>query len=233
MRLAIMQPYIFPYIGYFQLINAVDTFVVYDNIQFTKKGWINRNRILVNNKDEYISLPLKKDSDYLNVDQRKLAETFKADRIKLLRRITESYRKAPEFSNVYPMLETIITNEEENLFGYIYQSLQELCKFLDIKTTFIISSSVPIDHQLRSQDKVIAICKALGATVYVNPIGGLELYAKDDFKQNDIELHFIRSAAIEYPQFNNEFIPWLSIIDVMMFNSKETIQRYLQSYTII
>ncbi len=233
MRLAIMQPYIFPYIGYFQLINSVDKFVVYDNIQFTKKGWINRNRILVNNRDEYISLPLKKDSDYLNVNERKLADTFKTDRIKLLRRITESYRKAPEFSTVYPLLEAIISNEEENLFGFIYHSLQEVCRFLDIKTEFVISSAVPIDHGLKSQDKVIAICKALGATVYVNPIGGLELYAKDDFKKNGIELNFIKSAPVEYAQFNNEFVPWLSIIDVMMFNSKETIQRYLQLYTII
>jgi len=233
MKLGIMQPYIVPYIGYFQLINAVDKFVVYDNIQFTKKGWINRNRILVNGKDEYFTLPLKKDSDYLNIDQRRLSDTFPVDKIKLLRKLTESYRKAPEFSKVYPILEAVITNNEENLFAFIYRSLEEVCKFLDIKTTFVISSSVPIDHRLRSQDKVIAICKALGATEYINPIGGLELYAKDDFKKNEIELHFIKSDPVAYTQFNNEFVPWLSIIDVMMFNSKETIQRYLQSYTII
>ncbi len=234
MKLAIMQPYFFPYIGYFQLINAADKFVVYDNIQFTKKGWINRNRILVNGAAEYISLPLSKGSDYLNVDQRKLAGTFKTERIKLLRRINESYRKAPQFDTIYPLIESVINAEEENLFGFIYQSLQAVCQFLDIKTEFIISSTLPIDHQLRSQDKVIAICDALGANQYINTIGGKELYSKEIFQQYNIELNFIQSGTVEYPQFTNEFVPWLSIIDVMMFNSKEKVKEYLQNnYTII
>lgn len=234
MKLAIMQPYIFPYIGYFQLINAVDKFVVYDNIQFTKKGWINRNRILVNGKDDYITLPLKKDSDYLNVDQRKLSDSFATEKIKLSRRIAESYRKAPEFSSIFPLVEAAVNDESENLFDYIFQSLQVVCSFLDIKTEFIKSSIIPINHQLKAQDKVIAICEALGASQYINPVGGVELYSKKIFQQHHIELNFIKSNTIEYPQFNNEFVPWLSIIDVMMFNSKERIQQYLQSfYTII
>jgi len=149
MRLAIMQPYIFPYIGYFQLINSVDKFVLYDNIQFTKKGWINRNRVLVNGRDEYFTLPLKKDSDFLHVDQRKLSDTFKADRVKILRRIIESYRKAPEFNTVYPLLESVINNEEENLFVFIYRSLQTVCEYLGIKTEFVISSTIAIDHGLK------------------------------------------------------------------------------------
>ncbi len=230
MRLAIMQPYFFPYIGYFQLINSVDKFVVYDNIQFTKKGWINRNRILFNGKDEFITLPLKKDSDFLMVDQRKLADTFKTDRIKIVRRITEAYRKAPEFKAVYPLVEAVINNEEENLFGFIFNSISQVCKYLDIKTEFVISSTVPIDHQLKSQDKVIAIGNALNATQYINPIGGVNLYSTEIFEQNNISLHFIKSEALQYPQFNNEFVPWLSIIDVLMFNSKEQVQQYVQSY---
>ncbi len=230
MKLAIMQPYIFPYIGYFQLINAVDKFVVYDNIQFTKKGWINRNRVLVNGRDEYFTIPLKKDSDFLNVDQRKLADTFKTDRVKLLRRINESYRKASEFNAVYPLIESVINNDEENLFAYIYQSINAVCKYLDIKTELVVSSTIPIDHNLKSQEKVIAICKALNATSYINPIGGVELYAKDVFMQNGITLNFIKTDAISYKQFDNEFVPWLSIIDVMMFNSRETIKGYLNSF---
>lgn len=234
MKLAIMQPYIFPYIGYFQLINAVDKFVLYDNIQFTKKGWINRNRILFNGKDEYITLPLKKDSDFLLVDERKLADTFKTDSMKLLRRIKEAYRKAPEFDAVYPLVETVINNDEKNLFQFIYQSVQQVCKYLDIKTELIISSAIPINHHLKAQDKVIAICKAVNATHYINPIGGVELYLKEIFKQNDIELGFIKSNTVEYKQFAGEFVPWLSIIDVLMFNSKDQVQQYVQSfYTII
>ncbi len=230
MKLAIMQPYLFPYIGYFQLIQAVDKFVLYDNIQFTKKGWINRNRILVNGKDEFITLPLKKDSDFLHVDQRKLAESFATEKVKILRKISEAYRKAPEFDSVYPLVQAIINNNNENLFDFIYQSLRSVCSYLDIKTEIIISSTLPIDHQLRSQDKVIAICKALHASQYINPIGGVALYSKETFEQNNIALNFIKAADVEYKQFSNEFIPWLSIIDVMMFNPKEKVQQYLQSY---
>lgn len=234
MKIAIMQPYFFPYIGYFQLINAVDKFVIYDNIEFTKKGWINRNRILVNGKDEYITLPLKKDSDYLNIAQRCLTDTYKIERVKLLRRINGSYRKAPQFNEVYSLVEVIINTEEENLFEFTHQSLENICQYLNIKTEFIISSKISIDHQLKSQEKVIAICKALNANQYINPIGGVELYSKEIFQQNNIELNFIKPDTIEYMQFTNQFIPWLSIIDVMMFNSKEKIHRYLNSfYTLI
>jgi WbqC-like protein family len=234
MKLAIMQPYLFPYIGYFQLINAADKFVVYDNIQFTKKGWINRNRILVNGKDEYITLPLKKDSDFLNIDERKLADTFKTERIRILRKISGSYSKAPEFNTAYALIESVFNNNEEGLFSFIYQSLLAVCNYLDIKTEFVISSTLPIDHLLRSQDKVIAICKALHATEYINPVGGVDLYSKENFKQNNIELNFIKATAFEYKQFSNEFIPWLSIIDVLMFNPKEKVQQYVHSnYTII
>ncbi len=229
-----MQPYIFPYIGYFQLINAVDQFVVYDNIQFTKKGWINRNRILVNGKDEYFTLPLKKDSDYLQVVDRKLADTFQTEKQKLLRKINEAYKKAPCFSTVFPLIESILNRDAENLFEFIYHSLLMTCNFLGIHTEIIVSSTIDMDHQLKSQDKVLAICKALQAGQYINPIGGVELYSKEIFNGHNIRLNFIRSNAMEYPQFKNEFIPWLSIVDVMMFNSTEQIGTYLQSgFTII
>ncbi|MEP6711605.1 MAG: WbqC family protein [Ferruginibacter sp.] len=233
MRTAIMQPYIFPYIGYFQLINAVDQFVVYDNIQFTKKGWINRNRILVNGKDEYLSFPLKKDSDYLMVNERCLADNFKAESIKILRKIGGAYRKAPYFDAVFPLLESIINAEKPNLFYYIFNSLKVICNYIGIDTSFLISSSINIDHTERAQDKVISICKAIGTIKYINPIGGEKLYSKEVFKANEIELGFIRSDNIVYPQLGGEFVPGLSIIDVLMFNSKEKVKLYTNVYTII
>lgn len=234
MKIAIMQPYFLPYIGYFQLINAVDKFVVYDNIQFTKKGWINRNRILVNGKDEYFTLPLKRDSDYLNIDQRKLAETFPAERIKMLRKIHASYHKAPYFKTIFPLIEFIFNTQDDNLFSFIFHSLKSVCDHLEMKTEFIISSTVSIDHSLRSEEKVIAISKALNADRYINPVGGQELYSKENFRQKDIELNFIKSAPVNYRQFANEFIPWLSVIDVMMFNPPEKLRQYIQSdYSII
>ena len=150
-KLAIMQPYFLPYIGYFQLMNAVDEFVVYDNIEFAKKGWINRNRILVNGADAYFTLPLKKDSDYLHVCKRELADTWPADRNKMLNRIKESYRKAPCFSTVYPLVESCLTVPDTNLFGFIHQSLLTIKDYLGIDTPLVVSSSIPIDHSLKAE----------------------------------------------------------------------------------
>jgi len=231
MKLGIMQPYFLPYIGYFQLLNAVDKYVVYDNIQYTKKGWFNRNRILHNGTDMLISLPVEKASDYLDVRERSVADSF--DTKKLLNQIRESYRKAPYYETVMPIVESIINNEDRNLFDFIYNSIITICRYLDIKTEIIISSSLAVDHSLKGQDKVIAICKATGATDYYNAIGGQELYNTEEFKKENINLHFVSSNPIEYKQFGNEFVPWLSIIDVMMFNTVEEIKGMLENYKLI
>ena len=225
MKLAIMQPYFLPYIGYFQLIAAVDVFVLYDNIKYTKKGWINRNRILRNGTDVVFSLPLKKDSDECHVVQRELAGSF--DRQKLLNQIKGAYEKAPFFDSVFPLFERVVNFQSVNLFDYIYYSVCELCKFVDLSTKILISSTVDVDHDLKSQDKVLAICNALNADMYINAIGGVELYQKDVFSKRGIELKFIKSLPFEYSQFGNDFVPWLSMVDVLMFNSKEATKHYL------
>jgi hypothetical protein len=233
MKVAIMQPYFFPYIGYFQLLQAVDVFVIYDNIQFSKKGWINRNRILANGKDEYFTLPLKKDSDYLNVVDRKLSDNFEKDKVKTLRKIKECYRKAPFFDKVFPLIENAFNYQSENLFDFILHSLKLQLDFLEISTEVVISSSLEVDHTLKSQDKVIAICESLKASAYYNPIGGLELYDNESFESKNMKLSFMKSNPIEYPQLGKAFVPWLSMIDVMMFNDKDTIKRYLEDFSFV
>jgi hypothetical protein len=230
MTIAIMQPYFMPYIGYWQLIGAVDAFVVYDNIKYTKKGWINRNRFLVNGAEAGFSLPLRKDSDFLDVNQRYLADAF--DREDLLNRFREAYRKAPEFSSVMPLLEGIIRNPAANLFEYIFGSICAVCGFLEIKTPLVVSSTIACDHSLKSAERVHAICKALGADTYVNPVGGMELYTKENFASQGINLNFCKALLVEYSQGANPFVPWLSILDVLMFNSKTLIKKKLNEYTI-
>lgn len=231
MKVAVMQPYFFPYIGYFQLIAAVDTFIVYDNIKYTKKGWINRNRMLQNGEDVMFSLPLKRDSDFLDVRDRELAQEFNRD--KLISQIVGAYRHAPYFADTIPLIENIVRFEECNLFKFIHNSIVKTCDRLGIATEIRISSDINIDHGLKGQDKVLALCEAVGANSYVNAIGGIELYSKEWFKERGIDLRFIRSMPFEYAQFGNEFIPWLSIIDVMMFNSKSAIAQSLGQYELI
>lgn len=223
MKVGIMQPYFFPYIGYFHLINAVDKFVVYDNVQYTKKGWITRNRLLQNGQPFLFSIPLKKDSYLLDIKSRELSEDFKKD--KLLNQIKEVYKKAPYFEQSYQLIEQIIRYEDKNLFKYIFNSIQKTCEFLQIETELVISSSIPMDHNLKNQEKVISICETLHSNTYYNAIGGIDLYSKEQFQQRGIDLKFIQAKPFEYKQFNNEFIPWLSIIDVIMFNSLETIRK--------
>lgn len=231
MKLAIMQPYFLPYIGYWQLINAVDKFVIYDNIQYTKKGWINRNRLLQNGSDILFTIPLQKDSDYLNVIERYIAADF--NKAKFLNRIRGAYSKAPNFKTVFQLIELIINYEESNLFKYIKNSILEICGYLELKTDIIDSSSIKINHELKGQDKVIAICEKLGATTYINPEGGVQLYGKSEFLSNSIDLQFLKSENRKYMQFDNEFIPFLSIIDVLMFNDKDSVKEFLSLYTII
>lgn len=231
MKGAIMQPYFFPYIGYFQLISVVDEFVVYDNIKYTKKGWINRNRILVNDSDALISIPLKKDSDSLNVVQRELAIDFNKE--KILNQIKNAYIKAPQFSEVYPLIESIIRCEKVNLFEYIFNSIEKICNHLGISTKFTISSKIEIDHALKSQDKVIALCKKKGFAVYINPIGGGELYSGDAFEAQGIELKFIQSNIRPYTQGKHNFVSHLSIIDVLMHCDKNSIREQLSDYTFV
>lgn len=225
MKVGIMQPYFFPYIGYFQLIAAVDLFIVYDNIKYTKKGWINRNRILRDGKDATFSLPLKADSDTLDVRDRVLAPQF--DRDKLLNQIVNAYRRAPCFAQTMPLIERVVHYADNNLFGFIHHSITATCKHLGITTEIRVSSEIAARHDLKSQEKVLALCAAVGADTYVNPIGGVELYSREQFQARQIELKFIRSRPLEYPQFGAGFVPWLSIIDVMMFNPAEAVRNFI------
>ena len=216
-----MQPYFLPYSGYFQLIASVDLFILYDNIKYTKKGWINRNRILQNGKDEMFSLPLKSGSDFMDIRERELAPDFNRD--KLLNQMSGAYRRAPFFAQTFPLIERIVRYEERNLFKFLHHSIASTCAHLGIMTEIAVSSAIAIDHELKNQDKVLAICGAVGADTYVNAIGGVALYSKDVFLAKDIGLKFIKSNPFEYTQLGNKFVPGLSIIDVMMFNPHSVI----------
>lgn len=232
MRVAINQPYFLPYIGYFQLIAATDLFVVYDRIKYTKKGWINRNRFLLNGADAMFSLPLRKGPDSLDIVERSLAPEF--DRGRLLLQLAGAYRKAPQFAPTFELLERVVRHPDDNLFGYLHHALLETCRHLGIGTGIRVSSTIAYDNALKGQDKVLAICAALGARDYVNAIGGTGLYASEDFAARGVTLHFLRARPFEYPQFGAPFVPWLSIIDVLMFNPLDEVRdRVAHHYDLV
>lgn len=227
-KAAIMQPYFLPYIGYWQLINSVDKFVIYDDIEFTKKGWINRNRILQNCKAKTFSIPLKKDSDYLNINKRFLSGNAEKELKKTQRIIKESYRKAPFADEGIYLFDKCLNNlNEVNLFDFIHKSILETTEVLEIKTPIYKSSDFDIDPSLKAEKRVIETCKRLSADAYLNPIGGVDLYNRDDFKNEGLELSFQKVKDYKYEQGCNEFIPHLSIIDVIMFNGFEGTKELL------
>jgi len=231
-KIAIMQPYFLPYIGYFQLIGAVDAFIVYDNIKYTKKGWINRNRIADRSTESVISLPLKAGSDSLDVRDRGLAESF--DGNKVLQKFSGAYGAAPQYEAVFCLLKRIMHTDTRNLFEFIHASLQHVCAYTGLVTPMLVSSTIPIDHSLRGKDKVLALCKELGATQYINPIGGVDLYDKSEFAAQGVTLGFLQAQEFVYPRMGGVFIPWLSFIDVLMYNPLETVSYELShGYRII
>lgn len=232
MKLGIMQPYFMPYIGYWQLMNLVDQYVIYDDVNYIKGGWINRNRILVNGIPKYFNVPMLGASPNLRINEVRVDYNEAVIR-KNLRILEAAYRKAPYYDIVYPMLEDILWRGEDNIAKYIEHSFRVICKYLDIETELVVSSDLNKDNTLKRQDKIIAICRLLGATEYYNAIGGQELYSYEAFRENGVRLHFVKSKDIVYRQFDNEFQPNLSMIDVMMFNPQDRIREYLKAYTLI
>ena len=232
MKLAIMQPYIFPYIGYFQLIKAVDKFVLYDDVNYINRGWINRNRILVNGNDSMFTIPLK------DASQNKLINEIDVNwdnnwKSKFLKTIEQSYRKAPFYAEILPIIENSLEADLEKFSSIIEQNLRFICEYLNIKTEIISSSSIYQNFDKKAQERILDICFQEKANHYINPIGGLELYNKDVFATENILMNFIKSKSVEYKQFKNDFVPWLSIIDVLMFNSNEKINKFLDNYELV
>ena len=231
MKLAIMQPYFLPYIGYFQLIEAVDTFIIDDQVQHLKKGWVNRNRYLLNGKDAIFSIALKKGSTYLNISDRYIADSF--NRNKILNQLSIAYQKAPYFQENFGLFKQILNYGELNLGDYIYHSIITICTHIGITTKIVRSEDINYDRSLNSINIIVALCQAFDSKTYINAIGGVKLYSKEWFTEKGILLKFIKSKPITYKQYDNDFVPWLSIIDVLMFNSVEKVRLLLQEYELL
>ncbi len=224
-----MQPYLFPYLGYFQLIRAVDAFVVYDDVNYIVRGWINRNFILEQGNRLMITLPLQGASQNLLINEVMVSSR----QHKLLSTIRHNYAKAPYFKAVFPMLEDIFLQQEKNLARFLDYQLRRVCDYLGLAPRWHVSSSLNKDNSLRGQNKVLAICEELGAKHYINVPGGKSLYDHAAFANHGMQLFLIQPRPVSYRQFGKEFVPNLSIIDVMMFNDKDQCAALLEEYELI
>ena len=229
MKIGIMQPYFMPYIGYWQLMAAVDTYVVYDDVNYIKGGWVARNNILLNGQKHMFTITLNGASPNKLFNEITIKDDFK----KFSRLIESAYRKAPYYTEVNALLEKIYNYEDKSLGAFMMNSFQVLLDYLEIDTKLMLSSTIKKDNSLRGKEKVKHICHLLGADTYYNAIGGQELYDKDDFKADGINLHFVKTELVPYHQFRNDFIPGLSLIDVLMFNSPMETKKMLNAYTLL
>ncbi|MGY2132726.1 WbqC family protein [Hymenobacter sp. HD11105] len=232
MRIAIMQPYIFPYLGYFQLIAAVDKFILLDNVHYINKGWINRNRILLNNKITPFVISLKKASQ--NKLIRDLEISYETSwQIKLLKTLEAAYAKAPYFNVVFPMVRQVLTANETHIARLVYTSLLQVLEYLSIHTEIKANSRGYANEHLRAQDKILDICHQEQADEYVNLVGGAALYEKALFNQHGVRLIFLEPVLSAYQQYSADHVPGLSILDVLMHNSPEQINQMLQQYRLL
>lgn len=233
MRVAVMQPYFMPYIGYFQLIKAVDKFIIYDDVNYIKQGWINRNNILLNGKSYLFSIPLKDASSFKKINDIEInQELFPKWKIKFFKTLELAYKKAPFYTNIIPILEELLDCPNK-INDLIYVSLLKICNYLGIVTHIEKSSTIYQNSELSKEERLIDICKKENADTYINPLGGQDLYDKEYFAKNNVKLFFIKSNKDNYIQFGDSFIPWLSIIDILMFNSPQKTREMLDNYDLI
>lgn len=230
-RLSIMQPYIFPYIGYFHLIEATDKIVFYDDVNYIKRGWINRNRILLNNSDFLFTIPVEKASQNKMINEIKpLIDSNFTD--KFFAQIETAYKKAPHYNTVVEILKQVFSIHYESIADLAINSIISVYNFLDKDIEWSKSSvSSPETKGMDKADRLIQITKNLGYQKYINAIGGQELYQKEYFNTKGVELNFVKSQKIEYQQFNNDFVPWLSIIDILMFNDKNAVNEQITAHS--
>lgn len=232
MKLALMQPYFFPYIGYFMLIKHSDKFIIFDTAQFTRRGWVNRNRILKENGDPmYINALIQKAPIKTPINEIKL--NYKEDWMAKILVQVQVYKKvAPYYEEMMTFLKACFEYETDSLSELNYYILEETCKYLDIKCDIELLSemNLKIDDVNESDEWGLSISKAMNAKEYLNAPGGMDFYNKDKYARNGIDLKFIKANLKPYAQNTKEFVPGLSIIDVMMFNSVEEINSMLDDY---
>ncbi len=235
MKLGGMQPYFFPYIGYFSLIKHTDLWIVVDNVQFISRGWINRNRILKNKVGEiiYINVPLKKFPHKTPI-KNVLIDNEKNWKDKILNQLV-IYSKAPYYKEVTSLLNKIFDFETLSISEFNIHSLKLICNYLGIDFNYVIFSNIKnfdTSKIKEPDDWALEACKFFKASEYVNPPGGKSFYNREKYLKNDIKLTFLNSNFKEYKTFSPNFISGLSIIDVMFWNSKEEILNILDNYTL-
>lgn len=234
MKLAIMQPYFFPYIGYFQLIYAADKFVFYDDVNYIKGGWINRNRILVNNKPRYFTVPLNKPSSFIKTANTEIkSPDFLLWKRKMYKTLEQNYGKSPFYQEIMEIVRNVLESEESSIGELAKRSVVEVLKYLEIDKEIVWSSNIYGNSILKREERILDICDSEKAEIYYNLIGGISIYDKQEFKNRNIQLEFLKPQLMKYDQPVEEFVSSLSILDILMNNSRGKVEKMLLNYVLV
>jgi len=232
MRLAIMQPYFLPYVGYFHLLDAVDEFVFFDDVNFIKRGWVNRNNFLVQGRAHLFSVSLigASQNDLIKDVRINYTEKWKDNFIKILQ---FNYSKAKNYEAIFSFMNKYLSQDYEYISDLNIAIIEGICAYLEMEKTFKKSSSIAYDRAASAEGKILSICSVQKATQYINPIGGLELYDKAQFTEKNIVLNFVQSEALSYEQHKGkEFVPHLSFLDMLMFCDVSQVKEHLKKYSL-
>ena len=231
MIMGMNQPYFMPYIYHWQLINAADVFVLGDDYNFINRGWVNRNRILVNGQPKYFNIEVDHASQNKKINELYISEIF--DPEKKLQILKDAYSKAPHFEEGYALMQKILKCEERNLAYFLEHSIRCVSDYLGITTKFVRSSEIPGNSEFKREYRIYDQCRYVGADTYINATGGRAMYDFAEFEKRNLKLGFIQNGDIQYPQFGQEFVPYLSMMDMIMFQLRDEIREMLNNCQIV
>lgn len=232
MIVALMQPYFFPYIGYFSLMAAADVFIAYDNVQYTRPGWINRNRILRDGAPDWWTAVVADAPHTLDINQRHYRD-WPAQRRRLIDLVAQRYRRAPHHVSGLALIEQALPADEDNVARCNTRLLSTLAGALGLGCRIERASDLPHDVKARGVDRVLSICAARGASTYVNSPGGMALYRTADFASRGVALRFVQPEPEPYPQASQPFVPWLSIVDALMHLPLPDVATRVRQYRLV
>jgi WbqC-like protein family len=233
MKLAIMQPYFLPYIGYFHLMAAVDKFVILDDVNFINRGWINRNRISVNNQSHWLTVPLVKASQNRLINEVDIVgdDGWKA---KMLRTVEASYTHAPFAETVLNLFTEVLANAEGRLSTFLFRTLRQVASYVGTNVCIVETSAIYPKGDRKGQHRILDICLREGATTYVNPPGGRELYDSELFGSAGVELLFLDPSLGSLPlRYSGQEGPVFSVLDLMMLNSQSALKEAIGTFRLL
>lgn len=232
MKVSVMQPYFFPYAGYFSLIQSSDRFVIYDDVNFIRRGWVNRNYFLGANGPFRFTMPVLHTSRATKIYDVKICNLSQTEK-QLFRTLSFNYKKAPFFHETMNLLESIFQSKKQNFADFLTLTIKKVTEYAEITTEILRSSDLHISQTLGGQERILEICQSMKADLYINAIGGTALYRRSDFLEKGITLKFLKFSGTAYPQFSEPHTPNLSIIDGMMFNSPEQLRSLIKQYVLV